>query len=88
MEHMTGSGRVCPEQVCVCVLQYGEEAVKEGVGAGGMAGGVDMFSELFGGGGRRQRGPRKGEDVVHRLTVSLKDFYMGTSKCGALAVPY
>lgn len=74
--------------------QYGEEAVKEGVGAGGMPGGMDMFSELFGGGGRRQRGPRKGEDVVHRLTVSLKDFYMGTSKklslkrpanCGACA---
>lgn len=68
-------------------LQYGEEAVKEGVGAGGMPGGMDMFSELFGGGGRRPRGPRKGEDVVHRLTVSLKDFYMGTSKCGILTVP-
>lgn len=60
-------------------MQYGEEAVKEGVGAGGAHGGMDMFSELFGG-GRRPRGPRKGEDVVHRLTVSLKDFYMGTSK--------
>ena len=49
-----------------------------------MPGGMDMFSELFGG-NRRPRGPRKGEDVVHRLTVSLKDFYMGTSKCASLS---
>lgn len=38
----------------------------------------DLFS-MFGG-GRQKRGPRKGEDVVHRLQVSLKDFYMGCTK--------
>jgi hypothetical protein len=36
----------------------------------------DLFS-----GRAQQRGPRKGEDVVHRLRVGLKDFYMGTTKC-------
>jgi DnaJ-class molecular chaperone len=62
-------------------VQYGEEAAKEGIGAGG-SGGMDDIFNLFAGGARKQRGPRKGEDVIHRLQVSLKDFYMGTTKCG------
>ena len=38
----------------------------------------DLFSELFGGGGRRGRsGPRRGEDMVHHLQVSLEDLYKG-----------
>nr|KYP39713.1 DnaJ protein isogeny ANJ1 [Cajanus cajan] len=68
--------------------QYGEDALKEGMGGGG--GGhdpFDIFSSFFGGGspfgsggssrGRRQR---RGEDVVHPLKVSLEDLYLGTSK--------
>uniref|UniRef100_A0A1J3FEQ4 Chaperone protein dnaJ 2 n=2 Tax=Noccaea caerulescens TaxID=107243 RepID=A0A1J3FEQ4_NOCCA len=67
--------------------QYGEDALKEGMGNGG--GGhdpFDIFSSFFGGGspfgggssrGRRQR---RGEDVVHPLKVSLEDLYLGTTK--------
>ncbi|KAK4758192.1 hypothetical protein SAY87_019493 [Trapa incisa] len=67
--------------------QYGEDALKEGMGGGG--GGhdpFDIFQSFFGGGsfggggssrGRRQR---RGEDVVHPLKVSLEDLYLGTTK--------
>lgn len=68
--------------------QYGEDALKEGMGAGG---GVhdpfDIFQSFFGGGspfgggsGRGGRRQRRGEDVVHPLKVSLEDLYGGTSK--------
>ncbi|CAN8268336.1 unnamed protein product [Cochlearia groenlandica] len=71
--------------------QYGEDALKEGMGGGGGGGGhdpFDIFSSFFGGGspfgggggssrGRRQR---RGEDVVHPLKVSLEDVYLGTTK--------
>ncbi|GMN60170.1 hypothetical protein TIFTF001_029254 [Ficus carica] len=66
--------------------QYGEDALKEGMGGG--AGGhdpFDIFQSFFGGspfggssrGGRRQR---RGQDVVHPLKVSLEDLYLGTTK--------
>ncbi|GAU45462.1 hypothetical protein TSUD_107540 [Trifolium subterraneum] len=66
--------------------QYGEDALKEGMGGGG--GGhdpFDIFSSFFGGGGfpgggSRGRRQRRGEDVVHPLKVSLEDLYLGTSK--------
>lgn len=59
--------------------QGGKEAVERG-GAGG--GAEDLFSSLFGGGGgggRRpsQRGPQKGEPVVHKLQVTLEHLYRG-----------
>ncbi|GLT77726.1 hypothetical protein SLA2020_492870 [Shorea laevis] len=65
--------------------QYGEDALKEGMGGGAAAHDpFDIFSSFFGGGfgggssrGRRQR---RGEDVVHPLKVSLEDLYLGTSK--------
>ncbi|KAL9296930.1 hypothetical protein ACSQ67_022826 [Phaseolus vulgaris] len=67
--------------------QYGEDALKEGMGGGGGHDPFDIFSSFFGGGspfgsggssrGRRQR---RGEDVVHPLKVSLEDLYLGTSK--------
>jgi len=58
----------------------GEEALQDG-GSGGGAGGMDIF-DLFGGafGGGGRRGPRKGEDVVFPLKVTLDDLYNGTSK--------
>lgn len=64
--------------------QYGEDAIKEGMGGGG-GGGGGGFSDLFdilNGGGRRPRetGPRKGEDVVHKLSVTLKDLYCGATR--------
>ncbi|VFQ96502.1 unnamed protein product [Cuscuta campestris] len=68
--------------------QYGEDALKEGMGGGGgMHDPFDIFQSFFGGshfggggsgrGGRRQR---RGEDVVHPLKVSLEDLYNGISK--------
>ncbi|MCO5578599.1 hypothetical protein L7F22_032443 [Adiantum nelumboides] len=69
--------------------QYGEDALKEGMGGGG--GGhnpFDIFESFFGGaspfggggGSSRGRRQRRGEDVVHPLKVSLEDLYNGTSK--------
>ncbi|XP_049386475.1 dnaJ protein homolog 2-like [Solanum stenotomum] len=67
--------------------QYGEDALKEGMGGGG--GGhdpFDIFQSFFGGGGfggggsSRGRRQRRGEDVVHPLKVSLEDLYNGISK--------
>ncbi|XAR54172.1 hypothetical protein NMG60_11029193 [Bertholletia excelsa] len=70
--------------------QYGEDALKEGMGGG--SGGhnpFDIFEQFFGGGafgggfgaGGSSRGRRKqGEDVMHTLKVSLEDLYNGTTK--------
>ncbi|KAJ4953828.1 hypothetical protein NE237_030660 [Protea cynaroides] len=67
--------------------QYGEDALKEGMGGGGGSHNpFDIFESFFGGGafgaggssrGRRQK---QGEDVVHTLKVSLEDLYNATSK--------
>ncbi|KAL8144007.1 hypothetical protein V2J09_017039 [Rumex salicifolius] len=66
--------------------QYGEDALKEGMGGGGgMHNPFDIFESFFGGspfgggsrGGRRQR---RGEDVIHPLKISLENLYSGTSK--------
>ena len=45
----------------------------------GAAGGEDLFSMFFGGGGGRasRAGPRKGPSVNHPLKVSLEDLYNG-----------
>ncbi|KAL4216814.1 DnaJ (Hsp40) [Mactra antiquata] len=59
----------------------GEEALKGG-GSGGFDfhSPMDIFDMFFGGGGRRQRGPQKGKDVIHQLRVSLEDLYNGTTR--------
>jgi len=58
--------------------QYGEEGVTAGGPPGG-GGGADLFGNIFdvlnGGGGRR--GPRRGEDMVYKLGITLKEFYNG-----------
>jgi len=55
--------------------KYGLEGVGDDVGA---AGGEDLFSMFFGGGGRSGRaGPRKGPSINHPLKVSLEDLYNG-----------
>lgn len=68
------------------MLQHGEEFIKEGgANAGGGGGGMsDLFDMLNGGRGGRggPRGPRKSDDITQKLHVSLKDFYLGTTKCG------
>ncbi|KAJ4826801.1 hypothetical protein Tsubulata_016021 [Turnera subulata] len=66
--------------------QYGEDALKEGMGGGG--GGhnpFDIFESFFGGspfggGSSRGRRQRRGEDVIHPLKVSLEDLYLGTTR--------
>ena len=57
---------------------YGLEGVENGGGVGA-AGGEDLFSMFFGGGGRRARsaGPRKGPSIQHPLKVTLEDLYNG-----------
>ncbi|CAA0841347.1 Chaperone protein dnaJ 2 [Striga hermonthica] len=66
--------------------QYGEDALKEGMGGGGGHDPFDIFSSFFGsspfgaGGSSRGRRQRRGEDVVHPLKVSLEDLYLGTTK--------
>lgn len=62
--------------------QYGEEAIKEGMGGGPGGGGaaMDIFDLLSGGAGRRGPRERRSEDVVHRLNVSLEELYNGTTK--------
>jgi DnaJ family protein A protein 2 len=61
--------------------QFGEEGIQDG----GMGGGNprDIFETLFGGGmggGRRQTGKRKGQDVVHAIKATLEQIYNGASR--------
>lgn len=60
----------------------GEEAIKGGGTGHGFDfhSPMDIFDMFFGGGGRRQRGPTKGKDVIHPLRVSLEDLYNGTTR--------
>ncbi|XP_055834034.1 dnaJ protein homolog [Solanum dulcamara] len=67
--------------------QYGEDALKEGMGGGGgMQDPFDIFESFFGGnpfgggGSGRGRRQRRGDDVVHPLKVSLEDLYSGITK--------
>ena len=72
------------------VLQYGEEAVKEGMGGGGGGGGMADIFDLFGGGagGRRQTRERRGDNVTHRLKTSLEEMYTGALRCSLLFRPF
>jgi len=59
--------------------KYGKEGLTEGPSRSA----EDIFSaffgsSFFGGGGRRDRGPRKSEDSVNALGVTLEDLYNGT----------
>ncbi|CAL8469236.1 g8777 [Coccomyxa elongata] len=65
--------------------EYGEEAVKEGGGGPGAGGMQDIFDIFTGGGGRRQPRERRGENVVHRLKVSLEEVYNGGTRKLSLA---
>ncbi|CAI8606662.1 unnamed protein product [Vicia faba] len=67
--------------------QYGEDALKEGMGGGGSSfhNPFDLFESFFGGAGfgggpSRGRRQKQGEDVVHSLKVSLEDVFNGTTK--------
>jgi len=70
--------------------KYGDE----GLQGGGFHSASDIFSQFFsgdegfsfgnlfgfGGGGRRESGPRRTRDIQYKLGVSLKDFYCGREK--------
>mmetsp|Transcript_10396 Transcript_10396/g.16972 ORF Transcript_10396/g.16972 Transcript_10396/m.16972 type:complete len:416 (+) Transcript_10396:166-1413(+) len=61
--------------------QFGEEGLNESGGGGGHSP-FDIFESFFGGGGfggrqGSKKGPRRGEDVVHYLAVTLEDLYKG-----------
>lgn len=55
----------------------GEDAIKEGGMGGGGGGPMDIFDMLFNGGRGRQQQERKTKSMVHQLSVTLKDLYMG-----------
>lgn len=55
--------------------KYGKEGLEQGGGGGHDA--SDIFSQFFGGGGQRQQGPKKGENLMHPLKVTLEDLYNG-----------
>ncbi len=70
--------------------RYGHEGLR---GGGMRAGGVedilermsdifggDVFSDLFGFGGRRNRGPRKGKDLGYRLGLTFEEAVFGCKK--------
>ncbi len=71
-----------PISIGLASTQYGEDALKEGMGNGGGGGGMsDLFEQMFGmGGGRGRQRERKSEDVVHKLQVTLEDLYTGGTK--------
>nr|AES12470.1 heat shock protein 40 [Dugesia japonica] len=59
----------------------GEQALKEGGGDSGFHNPMDIFDMFFGGmGGGRNRGPRKGKDVIHQLNVTLDELYKGNTR--------
>merc|ERR1719461_1951700 len=56
--------------------RFGEKGLQ---GAGGRGGGGDIFSNLFGGGRRQQRGPPKAKTIEKTLLIKLEDVYLGSS---------
>ena len=63
--------------------QGGEQALKEGGPSGSSP--MDIFEMFFGGGRRRGgRRERKGQNVIHQLSVSLEELYKGTVRKLAL----
>ena len=65
--------------------QGGEQAIKEGGagGPGGFSSPMDIFEMFFGMGGSRggrERGPKRGKDVVYQMSVSLEELYNGTTR--------
>lgn len=59
----------------------GEQAIKQGASGGGMDHSpMDLFEMFFGGGRTRERGPKKGKDIVYQMNVSLEELYNGATR--------
>ncbi|SCW02001.1 LAFE_0E11958g1_1 [Lachancea fermentati] len=61
--------------------QFGEEGLSGGGGPGGFGGfggfGDDIFSQFFGGGSSRPKGPQRGRDIKHEIGATLEELYKG-----------
>lgn len=60
----------------------GEQAIKQG-SHGGMSSDhnpMDLFDMFFGGGRQRERGPKKGKDIVYQMSVTLEELYNGATR--------
>lgn len=66
--------------------QGGEQALKEGGSGNLFSSPMEIFDMFFGPGfsGRGRRRERKGQDVMHQLSVSLEELYKGTVRKLAL----
>lgn len=62
--------------------QGGEQAIKQGGhnGATGDHSPMDIFEMFFGGGRQRERGPKKGKDIVYQMSVTLEELYNGATR--------
>lgn len=61
---------------------HGEAGLEQGAGPGGFGRDpFDIFGDIFGFGGggrqRQQQGPKKTEDLVYAISLSLREFYKG-----------
>lgn len=59
----------------------GEQGIKQGGSNGaGDYNPMDIFEMFFGGGRQRERGPRKGRDIVYPMNVTLEELYNGVTR--------
>lgn len=59
----------------------GEQAIKQGhSGMSSDHNPMDLFEMFFGGGRQRERGPKKGKDIVYQLGVTLEELYNGATR--------
>lgn len=58
----------------------GEQAIKSGHSGPSDHNPMDLFEMFFGGGRQRERGPKKGKDIVYSMNVTLEELYNGATR--------